>query len=437
MKSIWTDTGHLPYFPPLRGKTKADILVIGGGMAGLLIAWLLKQEGFDCVVAEANTIASGTTANTTAKITAQHGLLYHRLLESLGLDQAKLYLQANLQGLEQLRRLADNIDCDFQNQPHTIYSVEDSAILERELSALKQLGYPAELVTDLPLPIETAGGIRFPHQAQFHPLKFLDAIAQDLTVYENTRIRSLSGLTALADHGSISAGQIVIATHFPFPRTAGGYFAKLYQQRSYAIALENAPRVDGMYLGTPPDGLSFRMAGDRLILGGGGHRTGKDGGGWQVLEDFARVHYPDARITHRWAAQDCMSLDQIPYIGPFRSRTPGIYVATGFNKWGMTTSMAAAMLLRDQILGKPSPYSELFSPARSVLHPQLWVNLGEAVGNYLSLSPRRCPHLGCALQWNAQERSWDCACHGSRFDSQGKLLDTPAQKSREPDSGHP
>ena len=285
--------------------------------------------------------------------------------------------------------------------------------------------------------METAGGIRFPHQAQFHPLKFLDAIAQDLTIYENTRIRSLSGLTALADHGSISAGQIVIATHFPFPRTAGGYFAKLYQQRSYAIALENAPRVDGMYLGTPPDGLSFRMAGDRLILGGGGHRTGKDGGGWQVLEDFARVHYPDARITHRWAAQDCMSLDQIPYIGPFRSRTPGIYVATGFNKWGMTTSMAAAMLLRDQILGKPSPYSELFSPARSVLHPQLWVNLGEAVGNYLSLSPRRCPHLGCALQWNAQERSWDCPCHGSRFDSQGKLLDTPAQKSREPDSGHP
>ena len=143
MKSIWTDTGHLPYFPPLRGKTKADILVIGGGMAGLLIAWLLKQEGFDCVVAEANTIASGTTANTTAKITAQHGLIYHRLLESLGLDQAKLYLQANLQGLEQLRRLADNIDCDFQNQPHTIYSVEDSAILERELSALKQLGHPA------------------------------------------------------------------------------------------------------------------------------------------------------------------------------------------------------------------------------------------------------------------------------------------------------
>lgn len=434
MKSIWTDTAHLPYFPPLRGDIKADILVIGGGMAGLLTAWLLKQEGFDCVIAEANTIASGTTANTTAKITAQHGLIYHKLLESLGQERAKLYLQANLQGLEQLRRLADNIDCDFQNQSHTIYALDHISVLEKEVSALKQLGYPAELVSDLPLPMPTVGGVRFPHQAQFHPLKFLDAVAQELTVYENTRIRALSGLTAQADHGSISAGQIIIATHFPFPRTAGGYFAKLYQQRSYAIALENVPRLEGMYLGAQPNALSFRMVGEQLILGGGGHRTGKEGGGWQELEAFARKHYPDARITHRWAAQDCMSLDQIPYIGQFRSRTPGVYVATGFNKWGMTTSMAAAMLLRDLILGKPSPYTELFSPSRSVLHPQLWVNLGESVGNYLSLSPRRCPHLGCALQWNAQERSWDCPCHGSRFDPSGKLLDTPAQKSRKSDS---
>ena len=184
--------------------------------------------------------------------------------------------------------------------------------------------------------------------------------------------------------------------------------------------------MDGMYLDAAENGLSFRSYGSSLLLGGGGHRTGKPGRGWTQLEEEARRFYPHAKITHRWAAQDCMSLDGIPYIGRYSARTPSLYVATGFNKWGMTSSMVAANLLTDLILGKKNPYEEVFSPSRNILHPQLGINLMESTRNLLSLSPKRCPHLGCALKWNPQEHSWDCPCHGSRFTEDGRLIDNPA-----------
>ena len=181
-----------------------------------------------------------------------------------------------------------------------------------------------------------------------------------------------------------------------------------------------------MYLGAEENGLSFRMQGDQLLLGGGGHRTGKQGGNWQVLEDFARTHYPEAHITHRWATQDCMSLDGVPYIGRYSRRTPNLFVATGFNKWGMTTSMVAAQLLSDLVLDIENPYADVFSPSRSMLRKQLAVNGLEATINLLTPTRKRCPHLGCALKWNPQEHSWDCPCHGSRFEEDGTLIDNPS-----------
>ena len=181
-----------------------------------------------------------------------------------------------------------------------------------------------------------------------------------------------------------------------------------------------------MYLDEAENGLSFRSHNGRLILGGGGHRTGKQGGSWQELEAFAAAHYPDANITHRWATQDCMTLDGMPYIGQYSANTPNLYVATGFNKWGMTGSMASALLLTDLILGKPNPYAGLFSPSRSMLHPQLGINMLESAKNLLTPTAPRCPHLGCALKWNPQEHSWDCPCHGSRFTAEGELIDNPA-----------
>lgn len=426
MESIWRERVFLPQFPQLKRDVSTDVLVIGGGMAGLLCAYQLQSAGVDCMVAERTRIASGVTGNTTAKLTSQHGLIYSKLARKNGLEAAGLYLRAGEEALSQYRRLCEEIPCDFEEQSHTVYSRQDVAALEEELAVLSRLNYPAELVGSLPLPFPTAGGIRFPRQAQFHPLKFLNGIVGDLTIYENTPVLSLTKSGAVTKHGTIRAGAVIVCTHFPFLNKHGSYFLKLYQQRSYVLALKNAPIPSGMYLDAQENGLSFRSWGDTLLLGGGGHRTGKPGGGWEALEAFAKSHYPDGKIVSRWATQDCMSLDGLPYIGQYSASTPNLYVATGFNKWGMTSSMAAAMLLSDLIQGKENPWAAVFSPSRTMLRPQLAVNAAEAAVNLLTPSAPRCPHMGCALKWNPQERSWDCPCHGSRFSGDGALLDNPA-----------
>ena len=426
MESIWKASVTMPHFAPLEKDIHTDVLVIGGGIAGLLCADQLQRGGVRCILVEAKGICSGITKNTSAKITTQHGLVYHKLLRRFGPEQAKLYWQANQEALEELRTLCQNIDCDFIEADHFVFSRNDSSVLEEELTALNAIGCPAELVQNLPLPFSTVGGIRFSHQAQFHPLRFLAAIAENLTIYENTPVLDLQNGAAMTDRTTIHADSILVASHFPFLNKHGSYFLKLYQQRSYCISLKNVPPLQGMYLDAQENGLSFRSYEDSLILGGGGHRTGKTGGGWKLLEQSAKEFYPQAQITHRWATQDCMSLDGVPYIGQYSSKTQGLYVATGFNKWGMTTSMVAARLLTDLITGKGSPYAALFSPSRSILHPQLGLNALEATKNLVSFSTKRCPHMGCALKWNRQEHSWDCPCHGSRFTESGKLIDNPA-----------
>ena len=426
MESFWRETVQFPRFPRLKGDISTEVLVIGGGMAGLLCAYRLKQAGIDCVVAEGRSITAGTTGNTTAKLTAQHGLIYRKIAKQFGLEAAGLYLRANEDALSEFRTLCSEIPCDYEERSHTIYSRQGLRELEEELEVLSRLHDPAEMVGSVPLPFPTVGGLRFPHQAQFHPLKFLKGIVKDLTIYENTQVLALTEGGAVTDQGVIGAKCTIVCTHFPFLNKHGLYFLKLYQQRSYVLALENAPIPDGMYLDRVENGLSFRSWGDTLLLGGGGHRTGKPGGGWRELEQFVQSHYPEARIVSRWATQDCMSLDGLPYIGQYSSTVPNLYTATGFNKWGMTTSMAAAQILTDQILGRDNPYSALFSPSRSMLHRQLGVNAAEATTNLLTPSRKRCPHLGCALKWNKQERSWDCPCHGSRFSEEGRLLDNPA-----------
>ena len=426
MPSIWTENAALPRFQPLRTNIRTDVLIIGGGLAGLLCAHELKNAGIPCVVAEANSIGCGITKNTTAKITAQHGLIYAKLLKKYGLERAELYLRANLEAVERYRQLCRSIDCDFREQDSYVYSLEAPDSLAEELTALHSLHYPAEFVKDLPLPLATRGAVKFPRQAQFHPLKFLSAITKDLRIFENTPIRELKPGCAVTDHGTIRAERIIVATHFPFLNKHGLYFLKLYQHRSYCLGLENLPVFDGMYVDESQQGLSFRSHGGTLILDGGSHRTGKSGGGWTELEAFAAEQWPGSRVRYRWATQDCMSLDGIPYIGPYSRSTPELLVATGFNKWGMTSAMVAAKLLSEQVQGLVSPIAEVFNPSRSILHPQLAINGFESVTNLLRFTQKRCPHLGCALKWNPQERTWDCPCHGSRFEENGSLIDNPA-----------
>lgn len=426
MDSVWTQTAELPAFSPLKGDLKTGVLIIGGGMAGLLCAYWLDKAGVDYALVEADRLCGGATKNTTAKITSQHGLLYDKLIREFGPERARLYLEANQAALERYRTLCREIDCDFQERDSFVYALRDRKKLDRELEALGRLGFSGAFPAETPLPLPTAGAVGFRRQAQFHPLKFAAAICRDLRIFEHTKVLELGPGTAVTNGGTVTAETIIAATHFPLLNKHGAYFLKLYQHRSYVLALENAQDVGGMYVDEDRRGLSFRNAGDRLLLGGGGHRTGRRGGGWRELEDFARKYYPQARETARWAAQDCMTLDGVPYIGRYAKSTSGFYVAAGFNKWGMTGSMVAATLLTDRILDRENPWEAVFDPSRSMLRLQLAVNGLESALGMLTPTTPRCPHMGCALKYNAAEHSWDCPCHGSRFGEDGRLIDNPA-----------
>ena len=426
MESIWPETTALPTFDSLKQDLKTDVLIIGGGLAGILCAYMLDKAGVDYALVEADRICNGVTRNTTAKITSQHGLIFQKLIREFGVEKARMYLEANEKALKDYRQICRDIPCDLEEKDAYVYSVDRLDKLEKELAALEQIGHPAEFVRNLPLPFFVAGGIQFRNQAQFNPLKFVQGIVQKLNIYENTRAKAFDGKYVVTERANITASKIIVATHFPFINKHGSYFLKLYQHRSYVLGLDQGPMVDGMYIDENKHGLSFRNYQDLLLIGGGSHRTGKQGGNWTELEAFAQAHYPGARIKYRWATQDCMTLDGIPYIGQYSKSTPDLYVATGFNKWGITSSMVAATLLCDLIQGRDNPYASVFSPSRTMLRPQLLYNGIEAAANLLTISKRRCPHMGCALKWNPQERTWDCPCHGSRFTEEGKLLDNPA-----------
>ena len=424
--TIWESGVNMPEFPPLNYDLKTDVLIVGGGMAGVLCAHMLEGMGEDYLLVEAGEPGGGVTRNTTAKITVQHGLIYEKIIQTRGEEAARLYLQANQWAAARYRSLCREIDCDYEEQDSLVYLRRGEGMLEREVQALQRLGAQAELKKDLPLPLQTAGAVCLPGQGQFHPLKFLAAISKGLKICANTRVLQLMPGKAVTDRGDIHAEHIIIATHFPMLNKHGGYFLKLYQHRSYVLALRNVPPVEGMYVDENPDGLSFRSYNGWLLLGGGSHRTGKSGGAWRELETFARQRYADATVAARWATQDCMTLDGIPYIGRYAKDTDGLYVATGFNKWGMSSSMVSAILLSDLLLGRENAAEEVFSPSRSILHPQLAKNVFSSIVGLLTPTAPRCPHLGCALKYNPDEHSWDCPCHGSRFSETGKVIDNPA-----------
>ena len=428
MNSLWSQTAKRQPRPPLERDIKTDVLVIGGGMCGILTAHMLREAGVSCVVVEAKSIGDGTTKNTTAKITAGHGLIYADLIARAGEEKARQYYDANTLAIQRYHALSERFSCDFEEQTSYVYSTDDRRKLEREAKACDKLGIDFKIEENLPLPFENVGALAMHGQAQFHPLKLLYAAAEELDLYEKTFVRKIEGLTAHTSGGKIKAKHIVMATHYPLVNILGLYFVKLYQNRSYVAAIEGAPLLDGMYRDEKEDGYSFRNYGELLLVGGGAHRTGKKSGGYAGLKNFVRRAYPGCNEKYYWAAQDCMSLDKIPYIGRHRAGGAGLYVASGFNKWGMTGSMAAAEVLTDLIVSGKSGWESLYNPRRSMFSRQLFVNLGAAAAGLLSIGGPRCSHMGCKLHRNMAENSWDCSCHGSRFDKSGNVIDNPAKK---------
>lgn len=471
MESIWNQSASIPPRPPLDRDLETDVVIIGAGMAGVLTGWFLQQYGVDVVLLEANRIGSGQTQNTTAKITAQHGLTYRALLDHFGQDKAAQYVKAHYKAISDYRRIVKdlNISCQLEDVPAYLYTRSNPQALIDEEHAALQLGIEATLAEESLLPFSVEAILRFPNQAQFHPLQFLKAISSSLTIYEHTLVQTVEEHRVASEQGSVSANHIVFASHVPFVNFPGLYFARMHQERSYVLALSQTQRLDGMYYGIDSDSLSFRTIGDLMLLGGGRHRTGENskGGKYEYLRSAARKLWPNSvEVTH-WSAQDGVTGDNVPYIGTYSRSRPNWYVATGFRKWGMTGSMVAARILSDLITVRPNPTTEIFSPQRfsAAAVPSLMKDSGQACkglsrqwlqvpratidalpkghggivtvdqekagvykddfGHVYVVSPR-CPHMGCQLEWNPDEKSWDCPCHGSRFDYKGNLINNPA-----------
>ncbi|ELC8431025.1 FAD-dependent oxidoreductase [Clostridium perfringens] len=474
MKSVWSESCKFRKREALNKDIKTDVLVIGAGIAGILTAYMLKQKGREVVLIDAAETASGNTKNTTAKITSQHDLIYSKLITEFGEEKARQYAKANELAIKKYKEIIEDkrIECDFEENPAYVYSLNEVDVLKEEVEAAKNLGIDAEFVQEANLPFKIKGAVKFNNQAQFNPLKFLRGISNELVIYENTRALEIKENLVVTSGGNITANNIVVATHYPIMNAPGYYFMKMHQERSYVLALENTSEIDGMYIDLNKEGYSFRTYNNLLLLGGISHRTGEneDGGSYDELRKVAKRLYSKAKEKYYWSAQDCMTIDGIPYIGRYSSETPNIYVATGFNKWGMTSSMVSAMIISDMILEKENDFSEIFSPRRFDLslsinniandlietaknfiaqkvyipsseiehikngHGGIIEYNGEKVGVYKNKEGKeffvstKCTHLGCQLSWNADELTWDCPCHGSRFDYKGRLIGSPATK---------
>ncbi len=416
-----------------------DVIVVGAGMAGLLIAYYLQEKGKQVLVLEAAEIASGQTERTTAKITSQHDLKYSKLMKKVGVKKAKLYARANEEAISEYERLIQKlgIECDFRRCSSYLYTQQDKKVLWEEAQAAVYLGIVASFKRELDLPFPVTGAACFHNQAQFSPLEFVKHIVAKLEIWEHTKVLKISGNRVITHDKVLTADKIVVATHYPIRNVPGFYFLRQHQERSYVLALSGCDKIEGMYKGIDKDGISLRQAGEYILLGGSSHRTGKNktGGAYTFLEKKAKEYYPGCRVEAMWSAQDCMPHDGIPFIGKYSIFTPNLYVATGFQKWGMTSSMVAAMILKEELCGKKSPYSEVFCPQRLNFRAgtkDFLKDVGESVmgltkGIFHMKGPR-CPHMGCELVWNPDEHSWDCPCHGSRFEEDGKLRDNPAKK---------
>lgn len=450
LKSIWESDADLERRKALPGNVQTENVVIGAGMAGLLIAYFLQKQGKQVLVVEAKTIGSGQTKGTTAKITSQHGLCYAKMIRNIGRKKAKQYAEANEQAIRLYERMiyGEHIDCEFERKAAYLYTVRKHSVatLQKEAEAAMSLGIKAQFVTGTEwkeFPFEAKAGVCFENQAQFHPLKFISHLAKELTIYENTKVLSVKKHEVITNRGIISADNIVFATHYPILNVPGFYFLRQHQERSYVLALQAEKESAGMYYGIDEGGLSLRSVGNVLLLGGGGHRTGKkncgcsQSSGYGYLRKMAQLYYPGAKELAAWSAQDSMPHDEVPFIGRYSMLRPYWYVATGFGKWGMTASMIAARIISSQISGISEEDSKVFSPWRfrpRAAFAKLAVDVGESIvglaKGWLGSRKKRCPHMGCRLEWNGWEDSYDCPCHGSRFDEKGELLDNPAQTDK-------
>lgn len=487
-ESYWLASTDRTSYPALEGDIKVDVAIAGGGMAGITSAYLLKKAGLRVAVIEGDRILQGTTGHTTAKITSQHSLIYNRIKNYMGDERARQYAEANESAIRIISGLikSEGIDCDFHWEPAYTFTLTDSYVqkVADEANVAESLGIKASYVENIPLPIKVKGAVRFDGQARFHPRKYLLALAGKIEgdgsyIFENTRVVDINEgtpCTVITRQGKrVTADNVIIASHFPCYVGRGFYFARMYPERSYALAVKVKEKfLGGMYITAEDPAKSLRSqeyeGGELLIVSGEHHKTAhgtKLHEHYENLLEFTKKHYEVQKISYRWSTQDYTTLDKVPYIGRLTSKIPNIFVATGFRKWGMTNSTVSAVIIKDLIIKGENPWTEVYDPSRFVPNPSITsfisinadvaaklvsgklkpmtqdidVEKGEAgnveiegqkMGIYrdekgqLHTVDTTCTHMGCELKWNDAEKSWDCPCHGSRFTYEGEIVEGPA-----------
>ncbi|TGC09821.1 FAD-dependent oxidoreductase [Methanolobus halotolerans] len=488
-ESYWLSTTPESSYPSPSEDVEVDVAIVGGGIVGITSALLLKQAGLSVAVIEAGRILHGVSGQTTAKVTSQHHLIYDRLISHFGEDQARQYAESNQAAIDKIASLvrSENIDCDLIYKPAYVYagSLDSVEKIHKEVDAAKNLGLPASFDESPPLPFGTHGAVRFDKQAQFHPRKYLCALAQQIPgggshIFEEQQVHGIEGegpVNVKTHQGiTVKAQDVVQATHFPIVDRPGMLFSRLYQSRSYLLGVRiDEPFPDGMFINAEKPARSMRSQpaddGELVLVAGEEHRTGEGNntiGHYRRLEEWVRSVYPVNSIDYHWSTQDVMPADGVPYIGRITSGSKHSYLATGFRKWGMTTGTVAAMIISDMILGKDNSWAPVYNPSRFKpvesakqifsqtvestkglvgarvlpLHEDAAhivpgtgaiVKIGgervaayrDDKGDIHALDPA-CRHMGCFVSWNNAENTWDCPCHGSRYNVKGEVVHNPA-----------
>jgi len=491
--SPWMDTTPVTTYPPPAEDVEADVCVIGAGITGLTAALLLKEAGQRVAVVEMDRVAAGVSGYTTAKVTALHGLIYDQVRSRHGADAARAYAEANVAGMELVARWTEErgIDCDLRRRDAVTYAAhgEDAEPIRKEVDAAVAAGLPAAFAEDVDLPWDVAGAVVVPDQLEFHPRRYLLALAGLIPgdgshVFERTRALNVSEgspCRVKTDRATIAARDVLVTTHYPM-LDRGLFFARLSPERSYAIGVRIRGTVpQGMFLSTESPAHSTRAHpmedGELLVVGGESHKTGQGGdtaARYERLEAWARERFDVERVDYRWSAQDCMPADGIPYVGRLNPVSRHLWTATGYKKWGLSNGTAAAMMLADLVRGNENEWASTFdsnrfkptAAATTLLKENVNVAIhffgdrlappdafaledlapgqggivvdgGEKLaafrdddGTVHAVSPI-CTHLYCRVAFNSAERSWDCPCHGSRFDVDGRVIQGPAVRDLE------
>lgn len=435
MGTIWENT-DISESEELLGEISTECVVLGGGLAGIMTAYELQSRGCEVVVLEADRILSGATKGTTAKLTAQHGLIYGKLMEKHSPLFARLYHDSNTEGIDKVETLVhrENIDCEFERVDSYYYETLDAEPLLEEKEALDKLGIEAEFSEKTSLPIFVSGALCMKGQARFHPLKFASHLAKSLKIYEKSPAIGIKNSRVITPKGKVSAKYIVNCTHYPVVNFPGLYFLRQHQERSYLMAVKTDKRVGGVYLGG--DGHTLRDYSEGVLIGGEAHRTGKGKGGcYQRLACFAKKCFPQGEIAASWSNQDCITHDGLPFIGRYSVFRDNMFVATGFGKWGMSLSAVSSILIPDLIEAKANKYEKLYTPRRVNIiaaAPKLITDVGYSVAGltkgFFGKKEERCSHLGCKLSPNTDENTLECPCHGSQFTRAGEVVFSPAKK---------